>query len=282
MMDPAWMKLRAACAVLLALTALVGCGTKSPRGEESKSPRSEGGQEGEKKGDGNPTAGGDPLKLDAGQFAWEMKWDPQTAGKKYTGKWVEITATIAEVKQYLPEKGLRLLDVTGDPKPGADAAACLVPQQGREPGRFSVGQQVRLKGLVSRTDPRIGIQFPHGSLQQVEILELGPSTAIRATPDELVKDYEALDAAEAFKKYRGKTVILTGKVADVKTSQTQPDAPTIWMRSANGYRLDCSPAGTPDRKVDVGETVVLAARIGEIDRVEKRIGISGYEIMPGK
>ena len=143
------------------------------------------------------------FKLTADAYDAEIQKDSNAALRKYEGKWIELTGTVKNVGDYIEKRKTRSIGMGPDQRP----ISVIFAQAERLPGRFSLGQTVRLKGLVGGRKAAGNL-----GLSQGEVIELGPTQLVKLTAEELGKAYTD-DLARA--KYLGKTVILSGTISKV-------------------------------------------------------------------
>lgn len=253
---------------------LVAGGCKDKAGP--KSADSEPGNSGQGEGNSSDTlpTGPPDFTIAPNELVADFKRDRRAAEEKYSGKSVEVAGRISFVGQYWGTERKRTLGVVMD-DPNADALYCDVVQPERAPGKFTLGQTIRLKGLVGKRRGSLGVV--HG-----QVIELGPSLLLKVSAEELGKDYLA-DAKEAAKKYQRRTLLLTGTVTGRPPQRYDSKKKMFTLKTVPGMKLECATTLTPDplsEKVEPGEVVTMTGFVFTFDTLEKRIEIQGYEVVP--
>ncbi|MBN9517793.1 hypothetical protein J0H58_04615 [bacterium] len=154
------------------------------------------------------------FKLTSGEFEVEYKQDRDAAVRKYTGKVVEVTGEVFDVILAVGGKAANIMFYAAD-RQSSIAGAYRSNDMGvlTELGK---GETVTLRGTFNDS----GMGFV-AALDGCVVVKKGPSTVVRMTSVELSKQFSAAPA-EAAKKLKGKTVIVTGVVTALKPKSTAP------------------------------------------------------------
>jgi hypothetical protein len=247
-------------AVLLAGLILTASGC-------SKKSRSTSGSGDTPSGGGTTPSGPAEFKVAATDFGNEVKTNPAAAEQKYVGKWVEVEGKVSFVGDYSEKEHARTLAL--ESQDGASSMLYYdVTQAERDPGRFTIGQKIRLKVLVER---RVGTVL---KLKRGEVLELGPKILLKATGEELGKEFLANPKA-ASAKYKDKTVQLTATVDQLK----QPKGFTL--KSVPGVTIVCQTVFELDplaKQVKPGDRVTVVGYI--LSSFDNTIEFHGLEVVP--
>jgi hypothetical protein len=204
----------------------------------------------------------------------EFKRDRRAAEEKYSGKVVEVAGKISFVGQYWETERKRTLGVVTDDL-NADALYCDVVQPERAPGKFTLGQSIRIKGVVGKARGSLGVT-------RCQVVELGPSLLLKVSAEDLGKEYAA-NAKEAAKKYQRRTILLTGTVTGRPPQQFDSKKKMIILKTVPGLQIQSATTLTPDplsEKVKPGDVVTMTGYVSTFNAFEKRIEIQGYEVVP--
>lgn len=152
------------------------------------------------------------VAVKAEELTEEWMTDRKATIKKYKGKRVEVVGNVYTSSIDNPDN----LPVISLNDQGADKiewvpVKCLLPEKDRDRIKpLCRGQTVKIRGTLIEIDP--GHMAP--CLEDCELLEVGPSSALTVSADDIAEDYIA-DRDKAKKKYGEKTSIVTGIVAAI-------------------------------------------------------------------
>jgi hypothetical protein len=235
-----WMNRGVSVVVLLVpFTLLSGCGKS---GTDATNPGADPKQ---------PAALGEAqYKMSATEFLTEFNKDRRATGKKYAGAVVEVEGVAFEA--VLRGDGRSVGFGFSNPTSPTDVLVC-VNRDLTLIGKVTKGRKMRVKGRMSSTP----------ELEDAEILELGPDTAVRMTSEEIAK--EASSDFDAFReKCKDKTVVVTGPVVG-SHPRTQAYTDKVQeLKGGAGTKVFCGPergsqyrlSSTPD-----GKTVAWAGEL---------------------
>jgi hypothetical protein len=155
---------------------------------------------------------------DADQEAWQ---------RKYGGKLIEVSGMVqtADTNNVLEAPMI----VLGSSK-GIEAKTihCQFTANAEDRvNELAKGQNVKVRGTLDQ----VGLML-HGS----QFVETGPSSAVKATVDQLVADYKA-SQPEAEKKYHKKPILVEAAVADVKWDKGKEDV-TFVLEGKSGTKME--------------------------------------------
>jgi hypothetical protein len=180
------------------------------------------------------------VKLAAEDFGKE--WVANSAGtaRKYTGYLVEVTGTIDGVGLDPSNKPIVLVPCGT----GTDGQRLLLHLRTKHQEPWALcapGQPVTARGKLK--DAGFGIPY----LNDAEFTSLGPNPSVAVKATELVAE-AARDADAASTRYKGKAVVVSGKV--VRRSE---DRKTVFLDGGDGKVVECKtylvldipPLGTP-------------------------------------
>lgn len=136
------------------------------------------------------------VKLTSEQFLAESKQGGDVLGKKYSDKVVEMTGEM--IAGEITRSGVRVLMLKGD---GKDTTNCWIKATGSPYSVATPGQTVTLRIKYGTTDLWDVISVTGKGLQQF-------------TLDDIAKEFKDADAAKA--KHKGKKLIVTGEITEVK------------------------------------------------------------------
>jgi hypothetical protein len=180
------------------LVLLSGCG-----GEDNKD-----GSRGDKDGP--------PIKVTAEQLSKDFVDDHKAATQKYGVKMLEVEGTVVGIT---PSEGVVNLEGTKRQDNFPMPVACqLRPAKSQQVVTLSKGQKVKVVGRISSTSTVTGVR-----LGDCDLTELTPSTLTTISAKDLTAAFKA-NKEDAEKKYKGKELIVEGKVADKK-----PPVNNVWI-----------------------------------------------------
>ena len=250
-------------ALLLVPFLLTACGKRG-----SETPETGGGSQ------ANPPAKATPspapaFKLTANAFDEERQKNSQATTQKYLGQWIELTGKVNFVGDYSEKNKERTISLGPHPS----MCFCQVAQTERLPGRFSLGQNVRIKVLVTK-------KFNSLQLAKGEVVELGPTQSVKVTAEELGRDLAA-DALKAHAKYWGKTLILSGTVSKVLPVPNNTDAKNktknfLALATVPGIDLACETSFEGDPLAEqhkVGDAVASCGQARKVRRTRTKDSI---------
>lgn len=143
-------------------------------------------------------------KLTAAEYAKAFR-NNDAAAAKFKGKVVEISGTVGSAGQGFQGKNSHVSVYTPDPAvPLPPHVRCVNP----DPNfftQFGSGQTLRIKGIYGAFDELTGC----------EVVEKGPDARVFVPAETLAKDVST-DMGQAFEKYAGKTLVLSGTIAAIK------------------------------------------------------------------
>ncbi len=196
--------------LMVALYALVslGCGGGDQKGKGDKS--------GQEKGAGKTEPRKADFALTAEEFSREFLKDEKEAEKKYQGKAVELTGTVAGVST--PDAGkTAVIQLEGAKKKETDIVGILVqialrPEHTRTGLHLSRKQKVKISADYERSIGGFVVNLTKGSLEELSKSEV---VAVKAADlaGEFTKDPKAAE------KYDKKEIIVTGETEDVVEKQ---------------------------------------------------------------
>jgi hypothetical protein len=202
------------------------------------------------------------IKLTPEEYAAEVKKDEKAAAKKYKGATIELTQTVTGVQRNasgdifvsLPAKSAGILGVS-----------CFLKDK-KVIGKVVKGQEVTIRGRYP--DFQFGAQ-----LMDCEIAKLGPSPALTYTAEDFAKEY-AKDKDAAEKKWKDKTIIVTGLVVETKSNDV--GAINIFLKAGDKARVDCGfTAFEKDLagKITPGEKVKLVGEFLDFESTDNQPAI---------
>lgn len=250
---------------LAAVAVVIGCGKKPT--DSAQQPIAGTGPSPSTQPRPGPDTGGKPKqnsvegpKLKATTLELEDAYDkdPTGANKKYGGQVLELTGEVVG-SPFFNEEQIQF--ALGSDHPRYHSVHCIT-KDSAVVGRLAMGRSVRLKG---RVPPGSAIAF----LTEVEVLDLGPDTAIRMNSEELAKAVSG-DREAMAKKLHGKTVVLTGVVVGTDTVKEDEPRFTYYEFKGDGKtRILCRQPPSSYRKgspkVELSQKHVWACQFARID-----------------
>jgi hypothetical protein len=246
----------AACVTAAVVLTAMGCDKRDASGAASTSPSTS-------SGPGNsaqPSA--KVLSLSVPQFAEKFKdWmkNGVNAPKDEESQALfEVSGTVDRVESTSSGDGVVLLRPTTDTDPTEarqnKRLYVHALTNDHEPwARLARGQHVTLRG-------KLGSLPTPPNLEQVDIAEAGPPTAVSVTAPDLAGQHGKGEAGlKAL--YDGKDVIVTGKVSDVRSSPI--NGLTLFLEGAGKVRVRCDLGVTETQRL--GES--LAPKAGQTVKV---------------
>lgn len=165
------------------------------------------------------------VKLTPEAFAAEVKKDEKAAAKKYKGATIELSGPVTGVhRNFGGEVFISLPSKTAGPL----GVHCFLKDRNVF-GKVVKGQEVTVRGRYP--DLQFGTQ-----VMDCEVVKTGPSPALTYTAEDMAKEW-AKDKEAAAKKWKDKTVIVSGEVADTKANDV--GAINVYLKAADGKRVDC-------------------------------------------
>jgi len=138
------------------------------------------------------------------QLAEEFEKDSKAARQKYQGKVIDLSGRIDRLNRNIGG-GDAFVVLDG----GKEGVRCVTVD--KQPWNKVVpGQKVKLRGTLADNSTPM--------LLQCEILETGESPALVVTAEQLAKE-AAADAEGTDKKYKGKPLIVTGEIVELKPAK---------------------------------------------------------------
>lgn len=219
-----------------------------------------------------------------GQIAKDWKADSNAAGKKYQGKFVEISGSALHVSQRDPPGSGKLLVVDADATDNLAASnslvACsFVPSDAVKYQNLEAlarGQRVKVRG--------IGSDKLRSTLVKCEFLEVGPTTAIPCTVSGIHAAF-AKSPAEAAKKYLGRVLVCRVQVMRVDPDILEKNSGTWWVTDVGGKSKEYLEAFIPYQNegrlkrfaaVVRGQTVIL---LGETDAISAPLRLREIRVL---
>lgn len=155
------------------------------------------------------------VKLSVSEFYTEYTADPAAAKKKYAGKILEIQGVVMTADDINsvahPQIVLRGLP---NEKPFAALVSCMFPlEDAKAVCELIPGQTATVRGQLKSDTQKVGVPLTNG-----ELVEAGPSPAVRITVEQLAKEYAA-DKEQTKKKYEEKQMVLEATVLDTRWNE---------------------------------------------------------------
>jgi hypothetical protein len=257
-------RLVVALGLLAAAALLTGCNKNKSSGTPP-----DGGQPGNTN---TPQGGTPPEEVSWSGTAAEADKGGYNFRKSHEGKLVVVSGKLVNVSSPLEQSRTRFLEFEGE---GKKTVTFHVPVKEAPAGKFTAGQTVKLKGVLT-SDNTGGM-----TLKNCEALEAGPSAALRVTADEIMKAAASGDKAALDKYQAAKQIIVTGTVSEVAQGTGGPRYDAIFQ-TADGWPLRCSLAGEYAKQnvpVKAGQQVKLIGMGFNRDTGRKQARLSFCEVI---
>lgn len=153
------------------------------------------------------------VSVDEATLAREWKADQKASIQKYANKRIEVKGTVLTASSNnSARKPMVILygSTSPDDLDAFQTIQCVFPISAEENvDNLATGQAVKIRG---RLDANAGAGIP---IMDCTLVDSGPSTAITATPEKLVADFEK-DPCAAEQRYNKKPVLVTGKIVGME------------------------------------------------------------------
>lgn len=216
--------------------------------------------------------GGPPIKVTAEQLSKDFVADHRAAGQKYGVRMLEVEGTVVGING--PERVVRLEGTRRADNFPMPVSCKLSLARGEQVVKLSKGQKVKVVGHITSTSTVAGV-----NLGDCDLIELTPSTVITIKANDLAATFAA-DPKEAENKYKGKEMIVEGKVTD-KKSQGNNDW-VLSLEAAGGLVVTCRIDGQADvARLNKGDAVRVRC-VYETLSVGKFLVLGDAYVLKGK
>jgi hypothetical protein len=215
----------------LLLIGLLGCSNTTPGDPKDTKDRS--GRPGptedkrDKAGPKNPNGNPEIVKLTADEFGKEWMADKTATAKKYASGLLEISGLVSGLSIDINSNPITLIPCASDPDKGVTLLLSVVTKQKEPWAVVGPGQQITVRGKITKG----GFDIPY--LNEAEFINLGPNASVTLKGTDLgteaVKDAKATE-----EKYKGKGVIVVGKV--VRRNETKT---TVFLDAGDNKLIMC-------------------------------------------
>jgi tRNA_anti-like len=216
---------------------------------------------------GTPDAKGDggaEFTLTSAGLEAKLAKDRQMAQAKYRGQTIELSGTVKSSAPNYYGQGSVIDFAAAEP---FGAGVLCTTKDRIAPGTLARGQTVRVRGKWSNLGP---------ALVDCVVVERGPDTAVRASAQQVAKDFTS-DADKARETYENRTLVIRGEVATVKND---PDVPIIRIveLKGDGHTVVLCRFGSSDEERKIPESLKAGDKVafaGEVVRAEKGLVVVG-------
>jgi hypothetical protein len=200
-----------------------------------------------------PAVGAAQHKLTADQLYAEHQADAKATAAKYDQVVVELSGKVGRVGSVNEARGQR--EIWLRLEKGLGGLTCFLKDP-KVVGKMALGQTVRVKG-VAEANP-VTLCVADG-----KVVELGPDTAARVSAEELAKEFSA-DWMKAKEKYKERTVVVTGVVADKRKAAIGEW--TVELKGDGTTVVACEFPSSEEKtaeKLQAGQKVTLAGAFSD-------------------
>lgn len=206
----------------------------------------------------------------------EKEKDGKAAQAKYNTQIVELKSEVQYVGAVSDSSGQRSVSLKGKNIQGG--LTCFLKDT-QAAGKLARGRTIRLKGRIAME--LIG-ENAALLVNDCEILELGPETAVRATAEDLARQFKQ-DLDEAKDQFADKTIIVTGivlkkgkNIEGVWGVELKGDNSTVIVSTFS--KLIGMAESKPIEQLQEGQRVTLAGEFSGFDTKPGRVAINASRL----